>query len=151
MFQGRFEHVPHVTSGHEGYGEHSILCERLFSCGATISLAKNFKISSDQTGLTRSAVLLNFPHRCAHVFKGPERIRLFLRTLVLYRIMFPSKHRRGGRDVERSVAHLCWFEATVKQEAAFGTDERSTDFGHYWFHVADVHDHSPLPVTLRRY
>ena len=23
---------------------------------------------------------------------------------------------------------------------------RSTDFGHHWFHVARVHDHSPLPV-----
>ena len=23
---------------------------------------------------------------------------------------------------------------------------RSTDFGHYWFHVARVHDHSPIPV-----
>ena len=23
---------------------------------------------------------------------------------------------------------------------------RSTDFGHQWFHVARVHDHSPLPV-----
>ena len=144
MFQGKFEHVPHVTSGHEGFGEHSILCERLFLC-ATIYLAKNFKISSKRFLI----VVLDVGYH--HVFKGPERIRLFLRALVLYSIMFPSKHRRGGRDVERSIVHLCWFEANVKQEAVFGTDERSTEFGHNWFHVARVHDHSPLPVTLRRY
>ena len=29
-----------------------------------------------------------------------------------------------------------------------GVSERSTEFGHQWFHVARVHDHSPLPVTL---
>ena len=46
--------------------------------------------------------------------------------------MFPSKHRRGGRDVERSIPHLCWFEAYVKQEAVFGTDERSTEFRTAW-------------------
>ena len=67
--------------------------------------------------------------RLHHVVKGPHRIRLFLRALVLYRNMFPGKHRRGGRDVERSMPHLCWFEAYVKQEAVFGTDERSTEFG----------------------
>ena len=77
-----------------------------------------------------------------HVFKGPERIRLFLRALVLYSILFPSKRRRGGRAVERSVAHLFWFEANVKQEA---------EFGHHRFHVAHVHDHAALPVTLCRY
>ena len=30
-----------------------------------------------------------------------------------------------------AVADQCW---------------RSTDFGHHWFHVARVHDHSPFPV-----
>ena len=29
-----------------------------------------------------------------------------------------------------------------------GVSERSTEFGHHWFHVARVYDHSPLPVTL---
>ena len=29
-----------------------------------------------------------------------------------------------------------------------GVSERSTEFGHHCFHVARVHDHSPLPVTL---
>ena len=66
-------------------------------------------------------------------------VSFFLRTLVWNRIMFPGKHRA----VERSVTHLCWFEANVKQEAVFRTDERSTDFVHYWIHVADVQDHSP--------
>ena len=41
-------------------------------------------------------------------------------------------------------AHLCCFEANVKQEAVFGTDERSTAYGHHWFHVARVHVHSLL-------
>ena len=61
--------------------------------------------------------------------------------------MFPSKHRRGGRDVERSIAHLSWFEANVGQEVFFfGTDKRSTELGHHWFHVAHVHDHSPFQL-----
>ena len=32
-----------------------------------------------------------------------------------------------------------------------GVSERSTKFGHHWFHVAHVHDHSTLQVTLCRY
>ena len=36
------------------------------------------------------------------------------------------------------------------QEAVFGTDERTTKFGHRWFHVAHVHDHTLLPITLGR-
>ena len=41
------------------------------------------------------------------VFKGPdpERIRLFLRGLVLNRIMFPGKHRRDGRAVDSTLNH----------------------------------------------
>ena len=74
-------------------------------------------------------------------------VSLFLRALVLNRIMFPGKHRA----VERSVAHLCWFEANVGQEVFFGTDEWSTEFGHHWFHAARAHGHSPHPLTLRRY
>ena len=37
------------------------------------------------------------------------------------------------------------------QFAVEGVDEQSTEFGHDWFHVARVHDHSPLPVTLLDY
>ena len=74
-------------------------------------------------------------------------VSLFLRALALNRIMFPGTHRA----VERSVAHLCWFEANVGQEVFFGTDERPTEFGHHWFHAARARGHSPHPLTLRRY
>ena len=47
------------------------------------------------------------------------------------------------------------FALATWQFAAEGVDEgvseRSTEFGHHWFHVARVHDHSPLPVTLLEY
>ena len=52
------------------------------------------------------------------VFKGPERIRLFLRALVLYRILCPSRHRRKGRAVERSVAHLCRLRELERHESS---------------------------------
>ena len=39
------------------------------------------------------------------------------------------------------------FALTTWQFAAEGVDE----IRHYWFHVARVHDHSPLPVTFLEY
>ena len=93
---------------------------------ATISSAKNFKISNDQTGLTRSAVFLIcslwcMPSgicTCSRV-RRLQRIRLFLCALVMDRIWFPGKHRRRVRAVERCVAHLCWFEANVGPVTVF--------------------------------
>ena len=78
------------------------------------------------------------------VFIGVHPVGLFRRALVLDRIRFPGKHRRRVRVVERFVAQFCWFEANVRPEAVFETDERITEFGHHWFDVAHVHDLSSL-------
>ena len=68
-----------------------------------------------RTGLTRSAVSLFFDtvvHAVGnlHMFKGPtrrlQRVRLFLRSFVLYRPWIPGEHRREICAVECVTAHL---------------------------------------------
>ena len=52
--------------------------------------------------------------------------------------------------VGRFVAHICWFEANVGPEAVFGTDERTTEFGHQWSDVAHAHDRSSFSSSVSR-
>ena len=152
---GRLEDGGFQRHAKSTFGERSILCDTCYylvlsvisEIWATIFAAKNFKISSDRTGLMRSAVFFFFLHRCARRQKSsrvqgtrrPQRIRLFLRALEHDKIKFPNKHRRGGRAVERSGAHLCWFEASIGPEAVYGIDRRSTELCYQWFDVAHVH------------
>ena len=48
-------------------------------------------------------------------------------------------------------AYLRWFEEDLGSEVVFWSVEWSIEFGHHWFDVAHVHDHSPLSVPVRRY
>ena len=107
----------------------------IYEICATIFSAKNFKISNDQTGLTRSAVFLIFfivVHAVGnlHVSKGPDDFNGYGYFYVrLYRTSFgfPSEFSVGVCLVECAITQLRWF---------------GEDLG-YWFDVA----HMALPST----
>ena len=67
------------------------------------------------------------------------------------RLWIPGEHSRGICVVECITAHLRWFEEDLGSEVVFWSVEWLIEFGHHWFDVAHVHDHSPLSVPDRRY
>ena len=131
----------------------------IYEICAPIFSAKNFKISNDRTGLTRSAVFLIFfilVHAVGESARVQgtrrlQRVRLFLRSLVLDRLWIPGENCRGICAVECATAHLRWFEEDLESEVVFWIYEWSNEFGYHWVDAAHVHDHSPLSVPLRRY
>ena len=66
--------------------------------------------------------------KCCFIEFSSSLCSRVLRALVQDYVSEQKSSRRARHW--RSIAHLCWFEANVKQEAVFGTDGRSTDFGH---------------------
>ena len=58
-----------------------------------------------------------------------QRVRLFLRSFVLYRPWIPGEHRRGIRAVECVTAHLRGFEEDSRSEVVFWIEEWSIEFG----------------------
>ena len=62
-----------------------------------------------------------------------QRVRLFLRSFVLYRPWIPGEHRRGIWVVDCVAAHLSGFEEDSRSEVVFRMDdERSTEFRTAW-------------------
>ena len=124
---------------------------------ATIFSAKNFKISNDRTGLTRSAVFLIFfivVHAVEnlHLFKGPDdfngygyfHVRLYCTGLgfqanILEEYVLLS-----------ALLHI-FARLNSRSEVVFWIEEWSFEFGYHWLDVAHVHDHSPLSAPLCRY
>ena len=58
-----------------------------------------------------------------------QRVRLFLRSFVLYRPWIPGEHRRGICAVECVAAHLRGFEEDPRSEVVFWIEEWSIEFG----------------------
>ena len=66
-----------------------------------------------------------------------QRVRLFLRSFVLYRPWIPGEHRRGICTVECVTAHLRGFEKDSRSEVVFWIDELSIEFGCLFFIVEE--------------
>ena len=73
-----------------------------------------------------------------HAFsQRPQRVRLFLRSFVLYRPWIPGEHRRGICAVDSVAAHLRGFEEDSSSEVVFWIDELSIEFRCYCFIVEE--------------
>ena len=89
-----------------------------------------------------------------HVFKGPDDFNgygYFYVRLYWTGIGLQANIVEEYVLLSAFVAHLRGFEANVGSEVVFWVDERPAELGHHGLDVAQIHDHSPLPVPLCRY